>query len=48
MPRHAGFSANVLIYTWRVQPEAEEIVSGYAEHKHLCYGSFHYSVEALD
>jgi methylase of polypeptide subunit release factors len=42
MPRLAGFDSNVLIYTWKIQSEVEDIVKGYATHQRRGLGPFHF------
>ncbi|AHF05592.1 hypothetical protein MARPU_12955 [Marichromatium purpuratum 984] len=48
MPRHAGFDPELLIYTWKIQSEPEEVVGSYAVHQKHGHGPFQfYPVEIL-
>ncbi len=43
------FSAEILLYSWKIQSEAEEVIGGYAEAQEDGHGPFHfYLAEDLD
>ena len=49
LPHAAGCDSQLLLYTWKMQAEAPEVVQGYAAHQRHGGGPFHfYRVEALE
>jgi hypothetical protein len=49
LPHAAGCDSQLLLYTWKIQAEAPDVVQGYAAHQRRGGGPFHfYRVEALE
>jgi hypothetical protein len=49
LPHAAGCDSQLLLYTWKIQAEAPEVVQGYAAHQRRGGVPFHvYRVEALE
>ncbi|KAF8882674.1 hypothetical protein BD779DRAFT_1472809 [Infundibulicybe gibba] len=42
MARSAGFNAHVLIYTWKIQSEPEEVIGGYKRSQEAGLGPFYF------
>jgi methylase of polypeptide subunit release factors len=49
MPQQVGFDTRLLLYTWKIQADAQEAVQGYAAHQQRGGGPFHfYRIETLE
>ena len=49
LPQQVGFDTQLLLYTWKIQADAQEMVQGYAAHQQHGGGPFHfYRVETLE
>ena len=42
LPQAAGFDSRLLLYTWKIQADAQEVVQGYAAHQQRGGGPFYF------